>query len=77
MSIQHPIWHNTYNVNMRKQTIVAATTASCESKYAIKFLKASEQTHTKRTIDRDFLPISANIMRKVWGTTLDDEWDNT
>ena len=65
-----------FTIQERKQQIIQRTSMT-EKDPLLKFRIFQLSQPLQHTIDRDFLSISANIMKKVWGSELDNEWDNT
>lgn len=61
-------------VQMTRQQYVRNSVDSIDTKIA-QFVSGDTSVLQRRTIDREFLKISENVMKKIWDNKLDDVWD--
>lgn len=61
-------------IQMTRQQYIQNSVDSMDTKIA-QFVSGDTGVLQKRTIDRDFLKMSENVMKKIWDNKLDDVWD--
>ena len=59
---------------MTGQQYIQNSVDSIDTKIA-QFVSGDTGVLQRRTIDREFLKMSENVMKKIWNNKLDDVWD--